>query len=218
VGADGATIDEIVVGDAPEAWSDAGFTVDDDGTSRVGAVRLRFVGPDDGRYVRAWSLRGVDAEALRETAAIDGIPTTPSDRPPCRPAAHENGVTHIDHVVVLSPDITRTIGALGRLDIEPRRTRDVGPEQYGFPARQTFFRLGDVVLELIGPADRAAEGADRPARVYGLAFTVDDIDALARRSGPSIGRVKDAVQPGRRITTLRHKQLGLSVAVAFMSR
>jgi hypothetical protein len=28
---------------------------------------------------------------------------------------------------------------------------------------------------------------------------------------------KSAVQPGRRIATLRHKQLGLSVPLAFMS-
>jgi hypothetical protein len=218
VGADGATIDEIVVGDAPDAWALAGFTVDDDGTCRVGAVRLRLVGPDDGRYVQGWSLRDVDLGALAEVTSIDGIATTASGRPPCEPARHDNGVTEIDHVVVLSPDIARTIDVLGRVGIEPRRNRDVGPEQYGFPARQTFFRLGEVVLELIGPVERAAEGADRPARVYGLAFTVDDIDSLADRYGDSVGRVKDAVQPGRRITTLRHKQLGLSVAVAFMSR
>ena len=32
-----------------------------------------------------------------------------------------------------------------------------------------------------------------------------------------LGQVKDAVQPGRRIVTLRHKQVGVSVATAFMS-
>ena len=32
-----------------------------------------------------------------------------------------------------------------------------------------------------------------------------------------LGKVKDAVQPGRRITTLRHKELDMSVATAFMS-
>ena len=34
--------------------------------------------------------------------------------------------------------------------------------------------------------------------------------------GEHLGRIKDAVQPGRRIATLRHRDLGLSVAIAFM--
>ena len=206
------TIDEVVIGDAPEAWADAGFTVDDDGVCRVGEVRLRLAGPDDGRYVRAWSLRDIDFDG-----SLDGLATVTSDRMPARPAQHSNGTRSIDHVVVLSPNIQRTIAAFGHIGLEPRRARDVDESQYGFPARQTFFRLGEVVLELIGPVDPAPEGADRPARFYGLAFTVDDIDRLPDVYGDALGRVKDAVQPGRRITTLRHKQLGLSVAVAFMS-
>ena len=94
------------------------------------------------------------------------------------------------------------------------RTRHVDPEQYGFEARQTFFRLGEVILELIGPNEPQGEGA---AAFFGLAYTVDDIDTLPAFYGEHLGRVKDAVQPGRRITTLRHKDFGLSVATAFMS-
>jgi hypothetical protein len=95
------------------------------------------------------------------------------------------------------------------------RTRTVDREQYGFEARQTFFRLGEVILELIGPNEPQGDG---PAAFFGLAYTVADIDALPDLYGEHLGRVKEAVQPGRRITTLRHKELGLSVATAFMSR
>ena len=36
----GVTIDEITVGDPPEAWEAAGFAVDPDGTCRIGSVRV----------------------------------------------------------------------------------------------------------------------------------------------------------------------------------
>jgi hypothetical protein len=206
-----ATIDELVIGDPPQAWAAAGFTVDPDGMCRVGAVRLRLDGDHDGRWIKRWSLRGITHLA---EGTIDGLPTTSSDEPTPEPAEHDNGTTAIDHLVVLTPDVDRTVTAIEAAGIERRRTRLIGPEQYGFAARQTFFRLGGVILELIGPEEPAG---DRPARFYGLAFTVHDIDALPARFGDSLGHVKDAVQPGRRIATLRHKTLGLSVAVAFMS-
>ena len=92
------------------------------------------------------------------------------------------------------------------------------PQQYGFEARQTFFRMGEVILELIGPdTSRWRAPAERPAGFFGLAYTVRDLDATAALLADHIGNVKDAVQPGRRITTLRHKDFGMSVATAFMS-
>ena len=58
---------------------------------------------------------------------------------------------------------------------------------------------------------------DGPAGFVGLAYTVADLDALPARYGEGLGRVKDAVQPGRRIATLRHRAFDMSVATAFMS-
>jgi hypothetical protein len=130
------------------------------------------------------------------------------------PVTHANGAELIDHLVIMSPDVDRTIAALNRSGLDTLRTRHVDPEQYGFEARQTFFRLGEVILELIGPNEPKGDG---PAAFFGLAYTVRDIDALPELYGEHLGRVKDAVQPGRRITTLRHKEVGLSVATAFMS-
>ena len=43
------------------------------------------------------------------------------------------------------------------------------------------------------------------------------LDRQSAFYGEHLGKVKDAVQPGRRITTLRHKELDMSVATAFMS-
>jgi hypothetical protein len=113
----------------------------------------------------------------------------------------------IDHVVVTSPDPARTINALQAVGLEPRRTRDLDT------MRQTFFRLGPVILELVGPP---APDGDGPARFWGIAFTVADLGATARFLGARLGRVKDAVQPGRRIASLR-REAGLALPVAFMS-
>ena len=48
-------------------------------------------------------------------------------------------------------------------------------------------------------------------------LTTEDLDAAASRIGPArIGPVSDAVQPGRRIATVR-TELGLGVPVALMT-
>jgi hypothetical protein len=85
--------------------------------------------------------------------------------------------------------------------------RDAGAFQ------QVFFRLGEVILEVVGPK----EPGPGLASLWGLTFTVDDLDATAALLGDRVGRVKDAVQPGRRITTLRGREIGISPAIAFMS-
>ena len=203
-------LDELVVGDEPEAWAGAGFTVDDDGTTCIGQVRVRLVGREAGKRILRWQLRGVPADLT----TVDGLPTTTTDEPACTPAEHPNGSLAIDHLVALTPDTGRTVATLGGLGVEVRRSREVDADQYGFAAVQTFFRLGEPILELLGPVEPSGDG---PAGFFGLALTVADLDALPARYGEAVGRIKDAVQPGRRIATLRHKQLDLSVAIAFMS-
>ena len=207
----GVTIDEITVADPPEAWAAAGFTVDDDGTCRVGQVRVRLVGRDQGKRILGWSLRDVPEGSLAN-GSVDGLPSTESTAPPAEPAVHPIGATHIDHVVLLSPDLARTATAIEALGVPSRGERDT--ESYGAPMRQIFFRMGEVIIELVGSPD--APGAGDPG-FFGLAVTVADLDAAADQLGEHLGSVKDAVQPGRRIATLRHRDLGMSVATALMS-
>ena len=61
-----------------------------------------------------------------------------------------------------------------------------------------------------------ARDPDGAARLWGLAFGVEDLDATARALGDLLGSPRDAVQPGRRIATLR-SDAGLGPAIAFMS-
>jgi hypothetical protein len=201
------TIDEITVADPPEAWAEAGFTIDDDAVCRIGHVRIRLVGRERGKRIIGWSLRGMQREG-----DVDGLSTVAATTEPCEPATHDNGALLIDHIVLLTPDQARTTTAFEAIGLHPKRTRETG--QYGAPFVQTFFRAGEVIVELIGPAEPSDDG---PAQFFGLAHTVTDIDATKALLGDHLGNVKDAVQPGRRISTLRHKDFGMSVATAFMS-
>ena len=208
------TIDEIVVGDDPSAWRRAGFTVDADGICRAGHVRVHLVGRDNGKRILSWSLRGLPRpeESGETTTDIDGLPTTTSESELCEPAVHDNRVMLIDHIVLMTPNQQRTIATFAALGVPAKRTRET--DTYGAPFLQTFFRAGEVIIELIGPETPSGDG---PAAFFGLAYTVDDLDRLAETLGDGVGEIKDAVQPGRRITTLRHRDFDVSVATAFMS-
>ncbi len=201
-------VDELQIADPADAWIEAGFSLSD-GVVRVGGVGLRLVGRERGAGIVGWSLSGLPSDD-----PIDGIPTTASQAqaPATVPDRHANGVTSIDHVVLFSPDLGRTVAALAAVGADPRRERD--GELGGRPIRQIFFRLGEVILEVVGSPDSASDG---PSTLWGVTFTVADIDATAAFFGDRTSPVKDAVQPGRRITTLDNRALGMSVRTAMIS-
>ncbi|HET7443912.1 MAG TPA: hypothetical protein VFJ57_04570 [Solirubrobacterales bacterium] len=202
------TIDELTVADAPEAWRQCGFEVDGD-ICVVGEVRIRLAGLDAGRGLAGWSLREVEAGDL------DGLPTAASDRPPPAPPAHPNGVTVVDHVVAFTPALDRTVAVLAGAGLDLRRIREE-PTPAGAP-RQAFFRLGAVILEVVQQPAEMFESADGPAFFWGLAFLAPDLDATVASLGADrVSEAREAVQPGRRIATLR-RSAGLSLAVALMS-
>lgn len=208
--AEAPTLDEVVLGDRPEAWRAAGFGVAD-GLVAVGSVRLRPAGPGAGSGIAGWSLRHI-----RE-GDLDGLPTTVSTAPPPSPSEHPNGVIRLDHVVVMSPRLDRTVAVLEGAGMPLRRIRE-GPTPGG-AMRQAFFRLGEAIVEVVEepPEAVARQGnADGPARFWGLAFVVADVESSAALLGEHAGRVRDAVQPGRRIVPLR-RSAGLGVPVALMS-
>jgi hypothetical protein len=205
-----ATIDELTVADAPSAWSALGFEVDGD-ICVVGDVRIRSAGLEAGRGLVGWSLRGV------ETTELDGLSTTRSDRPsPSERPPHPNGVTGLDHVVAIAPALDRTVAVLQGAGLDLRRIREE-PTPAGAP-RQAFFRLGATILEVVQEPVEAIEraGGDRPAFFWGLAFIAPDLDATVAGLGDRVSGIRPAVQPGRRIATLR-RSAGLTVPVALMT-
>lgn len=214
------TVDEFDVADPADAWAQAGFTVDADAVCRVGDVRIRLVGRGHGAATAAtsnpssgivgWSLRGLPSDWSGDD--LDGVPTTRSMAVAPAPAEHANGVTTIDHVVLMSPHLDRTVAALAAAGVTPRRERDA--ELGGRPIRQIFFRFGELIVEVVGSPGATGEG---PSTLWGLTYVVADLDATASLFGDRATPVKDAVQPGRRITTLRHRDFGMSVATAMIS-
>jgi len=206
------TIDELTVADPPGSWTALGFELDGD-ICVVGDVRVRLAGTGTGtgKGLTGWSLRGFGGGEL------DGLPTARSDgSPPAERPQHPNGIAAIDHVVVISSDLDRTVGALQAAGLDLRRIREE-PTPAGAP-RQAFFRLGAVILEVVQAPEEAIErtGGDRPAFFWGLAFIAPDLDATVAGLGDRAGEIRTAVQPGRRIATLR-RSAGLSVPVALMT-
>jgi hypothetical protein len=204
------TVDELAVADAPDAWAALGFALDGD-TCVVGEVRIRLVGSDAGKGLLGWSLREV------ESTQLDGLPTARSDRPlPGERPAHPNGVATLDHVVAITPALERTVVALQSAGLDLRRIREE-PTPAGAP-RQAFFRLGPTILEVVQEPAEATEraGGDRPAFFWGLAFIAPDLEATVAGLGDRVSEIRPAVQPGRRIATLR-RSAGLAVPVALMT-
>jgi hypothetical protein len=204
------TIDELTVADAPEAWLALGFELNGD-TCVVGDVRIRLAGLDTGKGLRGWSLRGIEATEL------DGLTTTRSDRSlPGSPPAHANGIAALDHVVAITPALERTVVVLQGAGLDLRRIREE-PTPAGAP-RQAFFRLGANILEVVEEPAEATEraGGDRPAFFWGLAFVAPDLEATVAELGDRVSEIRPAVQPGRRIATLR-RSAGLSVPVALIT-
>lgn len=214
-------IAEVRVVDDPETWRSAGFTVSGDGAVIVGRTVIRIAAEDEARSTRrgitGWTLAGA-TEAAAADGTVDGLPTTivplPEDASPgAAPPAHANGVVRLDHVVVLTPDLDRTTTALAAVGLAARRTREAGPGPDGAPRLQRFFRLGEVILEVVGPATPVGEGC---ARFWGLAYVVEDLDTTAAVLAERVSRPRDAVQPGRRIAALR-PGAGLAVPTAFLT-
>jgi hypothetical protein len=205
-----ATLDELLVSDTPDAWEACGFAVEGDACV-VGDTRIRLGRGEGKRGIEGWTLRDLDSLDL------DGLPTSRSDQlPPPETPAHPNGVTALDHVVAISSDLDRTVAGLVAAGLDLRRVREE-PTPAGAP-RQAFFRLGSVILEVVQepPEATAKAGGDRPAFFWGLAFVAPDLEQTVAFLGDRVGEIRGAVQPGRRIATLR-RSAGLSVPIALMT-
>ncbi len=178
-------------------------------------------GEGSGRGILSWQWRDLPSGWSGD---LDGLTTTTAAADPETPVPasplHPNGALAVDHVVVLSPDVDRTVAALAGAGLRPRRERRVPGQGSGSSPgtrRQVFFRVGQAILELVGPDEPDPESQAGPAVFFGVAVTVTDLDLACRELGDSCGPAHDAVQTGRRIATLRHRARGMSVPIAFMS-
>ena len=143
------------------------------------------------------SRRDADLDGLTATAASPADPDAPASRT----------FSAIDHVVVFTGDLDRTVASFDAAGLDRRRIRDAGA------MRQAFYVAGPALVEVAAPVEPTGE----PARLWGVTFVSDDLDATEATLGELLGDVRDAVQPGRRIATIR-REAGLGLPVAVMTR
>lgn len=216
----------LTVADDAATWASLGFAVAD-GAVLIGTTSIVLAGAgasaSDGRSAvngfLGWEL-APDPTAGEPAlpASIDGLPTSVAGGDAASVAhgpSHPNGVVAIDHVVVSTPDVDRTVAVLEGLGLSCRRRRE-GAAYGSQRMRQAFFWLGDVILEVVGPEAPDPEQADRPASFFGLALTCADLDATGAFLGERMKPPVDAVQAGRRISTISSKA-GAKIPIALMS-
>ncbi len=170
--------------------------------AHLGGINVTLGAP--GRGITGWSIANLDPA----TTNIDGLPTTTTAANPSIPqeqtsSPHANGATGIDHVVITTPNFGKLLGLLGNEGLSLRRVVGDAPKRMGFR------RLGPAILELV-EAPQAPKTA-----FWGLVIVVQDLDALADRLADHLAPIKSAVQPSRRIATLK-PTAGLTPALAFM--
>ncbi len=199
----GARAEWLAVGGPIEPWRRLGL-VDVDGLIPLFGTGIRVTG-DERRGLVGWALSGVDATV---GADLDGLPTTLVDAAAPVLADHPLGAFELDHVVVSTDALERTCAAITEATGAPlKRVREVGV------IRQGFHRLGGLIVEVV---ERQGQPAG-PASFWGLVLNVEDLDVAVDHVGPElVSAPKDAVQPGRRIATVRDAA-GLGLPVALMS-
>ncbi len=181
-----ATLVELVLGGRRAPWTAFGLPPD----GIVGGVRLAFA-EDEPPGVRGWALRDLRATALDGLSTAHAV-AAPDAPPPGGP------LLAVDHVVALTDDLERTLTALRAAGLDHRRTAGA----------TAFLVVGPALLEVV---ERAEAPAGR-ATFWGVTFVVADPDAPREHVGPA----RDAVQPGRRIATVR-AGAGLGLPVALIS-
>lgn len=198
-------VEWLTIAGDPAVWRSIGLAVSDTGDVPLFGTALRIVEGDE-RGIVGWALSGVADGA----PSIDGLATDRVDPRPPAFGVHELGASALDHVVVLTNDLERTSEAITEATgCELRRVREVGE------MRQGFHRIGrgGLIVELVERPEVPAG----PASFWGLVLIVDDLDAACERVGEGrISPPKGAVQPGRRIATVRD-DVGLGLPVALMT-
>ena len=158
-------------------------------------------------------------ESQHLSDALDGISCSRMDQPgQIEGVCHPNGVTRCDHIVVRSPDWARTVCAFEKAGWQEALVReDVYPG-----TRLSFFRVGSkgnsLTLELVAPLAKKPGKEEVPARIWGVTWVAGgglEAVAAALGNGFNLSAGKPAIQPGRRIATLRGDAGGL--AMAFMT-
>ncbi|MGB0469217.1 MAG: VOC family protein [Ilumatobacteraceae bacterium] len=193
---------QLFIGGAPSPWGLAGLSPQG---SPVGSLA------STSNATLVWPSEELPSGALE--IAFDGVQSGADlDGIECAefistPDGLESSDSLIDHVVVMTNNLERTCEAVTEVTGCPlKRLREVGE------IRQGFHRVGEggVILEVVERADVSRTS------LWGLVIATPSFDDLVQAAGDLVSEPKDAVQPGRRISTVKTKA-GLGIPVALMT-
>ncbi len=196
----GVRLAAVSVRGAADPWTSLGFALDDHGRVPLANGALVFDADVAGLVV---------AGVMDLPDDVDGVPLAPGQEV-CG-IEHPNGAFELDHIVVMTDSLDRTSAAIESvLGLAQRRIRETDS------VRQAFHRFDDqggvrgCIVEVVENTRVERAG------LWGLVVGVHDLDALVAMAGDLLRSPKPAVQPGRRIATIR-SAAGLGTAVAAMS-
>jgi len=183
-----------------ESWKLAGFAE----SKRVVSLKdvdILFESGSGG--LTAWGWEGIPADL--ETFC--GIPTFAYDKTAFG-SKHPNQALSVDHIVLHTNDADYVKSEFAKLNLQPRAQRDdIYPG-----ITQIFFRPGQ------GPVIEVVVNKDFPKSfLWGTTLVTADIDAAKEALKENASNPKNAVQPGRRILTVRGQNIGIRTNVALMT-
>ncbi len=142
---------------------------------------------------------GVRVFFIEHRSGEDALPAAPI----AGDATSGAHVKRMDHAVVLSADMETSKHFWGHaLGVRLALDRT-------FPDRNTrilFFRLNDITIEISGGAQQTEEGMNKPDRLWGLAWGVDDLDAMCARlsaAGVEVSEPRRGIKPGTRVASVK---------------
>ena len=176
-----------------------------------GIWSLAFTAPDleaCGRRLERLGLRNQALAAPAQALSLDradtgGVQIFIKAEAPVRPspAMGDGAIVGLDHVVVHTSNVHRTLGVYGaKLGLDLRLDR----ANVDWGVRQLFFRAGEAVVEF--GADLKEPTSDAPDRFGGLAWRVSDANAAQARiaaAGFDVSEVRTGRKPGTKVFTLR---------------
>ena len=191
-----ARLVQLEVGGSIEPWRRLGLQFDIDNSCRIGQVNLLI-----DEHAPSGSLKWAFDRPL---ATIDGISSGIAHAPS---EFVSDDFVRVDHVVVMTDSLERTSSAIVEIArLEQRRVREAGDG-----VRQAFHRSGEVIIEVV--QTRSSVGTS----LWGFVLVANNLDDMVERlGGDALSAPKAAVQPDRRIATVR-SSVGLGVNVALMS-
>lgn len=222
---------DICITDNDSAWEQVGFNINAaDKYADFGEIRLWFKPGSGGKGITSWGFANLDVAASNcNTSTLCGIPMINQSNMDKiiddTSYGHPNGVVGIDHIVISTKNPQWVENEFLRLGI--KKKRETTNNKLGIS--YSFYRPGKTILEVISTvADinneivpsviETTEMALPGTYIWGITFVTKDIDFTHKALVDLTKLPWDAVQKGRKITTLNSQKANISTKVAFISQ